>query len=403
MKKLISIACSLLISAIQLFSQERKADYIEAYGLYYSGLFKESITAFNKIESDNKTIDPDDRLVLGISEFKTGNLPDAIKDLQISEENGITEANLWIARINASNKNLKDALFYIERYLKTSKSPDIEIIKKDSLFKFLQDTRAWFDLMQNDWNSENRKITNEADFFAGKNDFENAHKVIESKISNAVSKAELYSYNSSLYNKEGNSRLALNEIDQALKLDPENDSFLKKKAAYLQQLSENSQAVIELNKVIEKNPADFEARFSRAKAALAGGENDLARDDIDIYVKYFNTNDALFLAGQIYYASEKYLEALKFFNRLMKDSKPDPRYFKARGMTYYQSGTYQLASYDLSMSLDLVPGDAETNLFMGLAEYYKGNDNLACYYWKRARDYGELKAIDYLQKYCKGQ
>jgi len=403
MKKLIFISCSLVISAIQLFPQEKTSDHLDAYGWYYAGLYRETITALKKIESDKKTIDPGDRLILGISEFKTGNLSDAAKDLQISEENGIADASLWIARINACNKNSKDAMLYIERYLKTSISPDIEQVKKDSLFKYLQSTKEWFDIMQKDWNSENQKIINEANFYVGKNEFERAHKLIESKITGAVSDAELFSYNSSIYNKESNPRLALNEIDQALKLDPVNAGFQKMKADFLRQLSENAQVVIELSKILDKNPADFEARFARAKAAMAAGKNDVAREDIDICLKYFNTNDALFLAGEIYYASEKYFDALKFFNRLMKDSKPDPRYFKARGMTYYQSATYQLASYDLSMSLDLVPGDAETNLYMGLAEYYKGDNNLACYYWKRARDYGELKAVEYIQKYCKGQ
>jgi tetratricopeptide (TPR) repeat protein len=403
MKKILYIACFLLVPALKMLSQENTSIRVDAYGYYYSGSFREAVVAFNKIESGNKGFSPDDHLILGISEFKLGDFADAFKDLQLASENGITDANLWLARIGASNKNSKDALFYIERYLKISTSPDIELVRKDSLFKFLQSTNEWFDLMQNDWKTENQKSIEEAGFYLDKNNFDKAHQTIAFKIPTATSKVSLYSYNSIIYNKEGNPRLALNEVVEALKLDPENASCLKLKADYLMQLSENSQAVIELNKVIEKNPTDFEARFARSKAAMADGKYDLARDDINIYLKYFNTTDALFLAGQVYYASEKYLDALKFFNRLMKDSQPDPRYFKARGMTYFQSGTYQLAAYDLSMSLDLLPEDAEANLFMGMAEYYKGNDSSACYYWKRARDYGELKAVTYLQKYCKGQ
>jgi tetratricopeptide (TPR) repeat protein len=401
MKKLKLFGYILIVSASQIFAQESSSERIDAYGYYYAGSYNETVSILKKIENDNKSLLPADRLVLGISEFKNGNISSATKNLMISAENGIPEANLWLARISSTDRNSKDALFYIERYLKTSASPDMELIKKDSLFKFLQGTNAWFDLMQNDWNSENQKIIKDADFYVAKNDLGSAHKLVQSKISAAVSKAELYSYSSNLYNREANPRLALNEINEALKIDPENSSFLKMKADYLYQLSENSLAVSELNKVIEKNPEDFDARFARAKSAMAGGNTDLARKDIDLYLKYFNTNDALYLAGQIYYASEKYLDALRYFNRLMKDSKPDPGYFKARGMTYYQTGTYQQASYDLSMSLDLKPGDAETNLYMGLAEYNKGNGNMACYYWKRARDYGELKAIEYLQKNCK--
>ena len=391
----------MFVCILRIFPQEVISERLDAYGYYYSGLYSESVKVFKQIESGSKSLDPNDRLILGISEFKTGNFGDALNNFQTSEASGIALANLWIAKINAVNKNTKDALLYIERYLNTSKSPDLEMVKKDSLFKYFQDTKQWFDLMQNDWSSENQNIIKDAEYYAHNNDFGKAHKIIETRILKTDNKNELYAYNSLIYNLEGNPRMALDAIDQALISDPENNTYLKRKAGYLQQLENYSSAITELNNVIEKNPVDFDARFARARAELLDGKNDLARKDINIYVKYFNSEDALFLAGQIYYASEKYTDALKYYNRLMQNSKPDSRYFKARGMTYYQSGTYKQAAYDLSMSLDLIPGDPETNLYKGLAEYYKGNNSSACYYWKRAHDFGELKALEYIQKYCK--
>jgi tetratricopeptide (TPR) repeat protein len=403
MKKIFHITGFLFVFACGLFSQQNTTERINAYGLYYSGSFHEAIIEFNKIESVSMDLMPADRLILGISEFKIGNFTQALKDLQISSENGITDANLWLARIHATNNNSKDAVFYIERYLKTSALPDIELLREDSLFKDLRNSREWYSLMQTDWVTENQKVIEEAEDFLNNNNFEMAHQVISSKIPIVANKADLFAFNSKIYSREGNPRLALSEIVEALVLDPENTKYLKLKADYLLQLSDNSQALNELSNVIAKDPVDFEARFTRSKAAREAGNFELAIKDINLYLKYFNTDEALYLAGQVYYASEKYFDALRYYNRLIKDSKADAGYFKGRGMTYYQTGTFQLAAYDLSMSLDLKPDDPETNFYLGLAEYYKGNDNHACYYFKRARNLGELKAIEYIQKYCKGQ
>jgi hypothetical protein len=78
MKEKLYIACLIFISAVQLYSQETTSDRIEAYGLYYSGSYGETIALLKKIESNKGPLLPDDRLILGISEFKTGNFVEAL-------------------------------------------------------------------------------------------------------------------------------------------------------------------------------------------------------------------------------------------------------------------------------------------------------------------------------------
>ena len=85
----------------------------------------------------------------------------------------------------------------------------------------------------------------------------------------------------------------------------------------------------------------------------------------------------------------------------MENDTSNAEYFKARGLTYYQTHTYQQAAYDLSMSLDLVPDDQKANYYLGLAQHSLGNEKMACYYMNRARKYGELKAIEFLQENCR--
>jgi tetratricopeptide (TPR) repeat protein len=400
MKKLNQILLLWIAVSSNIFSQYDIADRIDAYGKLQSGAYKEAIRAFTGIDSGNK-LSPKDRLSLGIAQFRIGNLSDARHNFQSSNEAGIAEANIWLARTYALNRNINDAILFIERYLKTSKNPDIAGIQKDSSFRFMHESEKWFDLWQNDWYSENQKIEQEAMFYAGRKKYNIAHKIIESKVIEDISKADLYLCNAHIYLAEENPSLALNEINQAVKLDPSNAFFLKEHAKCNSLLNEYSSALEDLNQAITIDPTDFETRLQRADAAFRAENYEMASNDIELYLNYFSSEEAQFLAGQISFASGDYLNALRYYNRLMKDAKPNASYFKARGLTYYQTGTYSPASSDLSMSLDLEPGDGETNLYLGLAEYYKGNNKAACYYWNRAKYSGELKAIEYIQKYCK--
>lgn len=400
MKILIQILLLLLFGIGNCYSQNTVAERIDAYGKLQSGAYSEAIDIFTEIESGSR-LSPQDRLSLGIAQFYAGYIAEARRNFQKSDEAGIAGANLWLARIYASERNSNDALLFIERYLKTTEDPDINEIQKDSIFRFMHQTDKWFDLWQKDWYSENQKIAQEAMFYAGRKKYNVAHQIVESSIAENKSNAALYLCNAKIYLTEENPTLALNELNQALKLDPANTSYLKERAKCNSLLNEYSSALNDLNQVLAIDPVDFESRIQRANIAFKAENYELAGKDIHLYLQYFTSEGVLFLAGQIASASEDYFNALKYYNQLIMETKPNAAYFKARGMIYYQTGTYAFASTDLSMSLDLEPDNGETNLFMGLAEYYKGNTKAACYYLNRAKNNGELKAIEYLQKYCK--
>jgi Flp pilus assembly protein TadD len=109
----------------------------------------------------------------------------------------------------------------------------------------------------------------------------------------------------------------------------------------------------------------------------------------------------MLLLGRADYEMGNYLSALKVFNKLMETEAPRADYYKARGMTYYKTRIFESAAYDLSMSLDLSPNDPETNLYLGLAEKSRGNNEMACYFLQRAKNFGSIEADNYIKTYCK--
>jgi tetratricopeptide (TPR) repeat protein len=396
----IFLAGLLLLSTIG-YSQKPEDLIIDAFGNYQEGAYKEAIEAFNSILAEKTKDDQKIKLFKGMAEYKLSNYFAAIEDLKLLAQNGnIPEACIWLARSYAAMGDKQNTIFYIQRYLQLANDPFYEKINKDSVFHFLYTTNEWLDLWQKNWLSDAQKAQNDAEYYIGKKDFGQAHQIIENEILKNASNTQLIAFNGEIYEKEGNTELALNEVNKAITLEPENSKILKQRATYLSSLGKFSDAVSDLSNILKTSPEDFDARYLRAGAALNAKQIELAKSDIQLYLKYFTAENSFYLAGQIYYAAGEYLNALKFFNRIMDKKYPDVRYFRARGMTYYQTNSYDLAAYDLSMSLDLEPGNQEANLYLGLAEYYRGNAKSACYYWKRAKELGELKSISYLQKYC---
>jgi len=390
----------LLIIGTIAKSQHSEDARIDAFGKFESGAYNEAVDAFNKLLTENSINDQKIELYRGIAEYKLKNYQAAISDLKASGDKNNSGSDIWLARVYADLNDKQNAIFYIQRYLQKADDPFPEKINKDSAFRFLYRTNEWLDLWQKNWMNDTQKALLDADYYLSGKDFGQAHQIIENEIIKNGTNTQLIAFNSEIYEKEGNLELALNEVNKAITIDPESNELLKLKASYLSSLGKFSDAVIDLNHVVKNCPEDFDARYSRAGAALNAKQIELAKSDIQLYLKYFGTEKTFYLAGQIYYASGEYLNALKYFNRLMDKKYPDVRYYRARGMTYYQTNSFDQAVYDLSMSLDLEPGNAEANLYLGLAQYYNGNAKSACYYWNRAKELGELKSITYLQKYC---
>ena len=373
-------------------------DLLDAFGKYYSGKYTEAIGAFDKLISANRNSSPDFYLYRGISGYRVGFYQQALDDLIAAADLGQIDAYLWMARCFILLDDFSESISRLETYLQLSPSPAVQEIKSDSVFRALHSSDAWYELWQSDWRSASQKAIEEAEYFAGKENYTEAHGIIERAIEQGT--VELFLYNSTLYARENNPELAINELNRALSDFPDDLKLMRKKAEYLVLLMDYREAYELWTRVLARTPEDFHSRYSRAGAAYYSGILADARSDISLFLNYQENENALFLAGNIAYASGQYLDALRHFNRLLEETKGNAQFFKARGMTYYQTRTLNQAAYDLSMSLDLVPDDAEANYFLGLTQDLLGNKRMACYYLTRAKNYGDTRSTEYLQKNC---
>ena len=394
------ILISLLISIAGISVEAQPAeDLYNAYGYFYCGNFSESVTAFNNLIGNSSVKRPSDFLYRGICNYNLELYQEALQDFSVAAESNIYEACLWQARAYIRLRKNNQAIDCIRKFLTISGETEFGKIQNDTVFRELHNLEAWHELWQNQNTSSVQEIIAEADYLAGKQQFEEAHLLLESSIEKDDIRVVLC--NSKIYEKEGNIQLAVNELNRGLKINPDEPELMYHKALYMVTLKKYNEAYTILTELLTSAPEDFPLRLNRAEAAYKAGDLEVAKEDIELYLKYFNNEDARFLAGKIEYASGRYLNALRYFNSLLENNTSSAEYFRARGLTYYQTHTFQQAAYDLSMSLDLEPDDMEANYYLGLTQHSLGNNKMACYYMNRAVKYGELKAIEFLQENCR--
>lgn len=387
---------------MQGYSQSNEDRWIDACGKLESGTYAESNSIFEELAKKNNTWKGRLWLNKGVSEYYLANWTEAEIDFKQAKRNSLIDANLWLARIAIVKQHEHEAINYLGDYLKKGANSDIELILRDSLFIALRQSEAWV-LLEEEHSSTPVILANaDVEFYISRRRFDDALNSIN-RISgqNEVETAELFAMRSQVYFAEMAVQLAINEINQALVLRPSNRNYLELKIDYLLEIDKADAAMILLNELLEEYPEDFSLRKRRIDIAMITSEFELASEDLEIILRYFSNSENLFLSGKIDYELGHYLNAMKTFNVLIEKEPPSADYFKARGMTYFQTRTLDQAAYDLSMSLDLRPDDAETNFFLALTERRRGNISLSCYYMTRALNYGEYRAVEYQDAYCK--
>jgi tetratricopeptide (TPR) repeat protein len=398
--KLINI---LLFLVAVLVSSAQDADELYCRGVasLESGYYEEainSLTSAIKSEPNNPVL----YLKRGEAFYKSDLLDDALNDFQENkrmDEN--TTADLWLSKTYARLGNEEKSLYYLRNHLSSRYHLKEKMIKKDSAFDNLQYSDGWYNLWQEDWYTKEEKIEEEIDYLMKKEMYLDAIAMLDEKISVSEDPYKLYACKAELDTKLGNFKGAVTDWDNAIALERRvPDYYIKRGKAYIE-LGKSKSAIEDFSRVLRQDPANFSTYLERANAYAELKEFDLAIRDVTKYLIYFeNDQKAIALCGNLHYRNENYIEALKYFNRNLKLDNSKAEYFKDRGKTYLKTRTYKYAINDLSMALDLYPYDGETYLFKGIARFESGDKNGACSDWNKARNYGEMKAVEYLLDYC---
>jgi tetratricopeptide (TPR) repeat protein len=403
LNNIIMLAFSLIgvLGTMPVLSQMADEQYMAGCAYYLKGDFSGAVQSYSLAIMHNNA---DEQLYMkrGAAYLKNKDTEKALADF--NEANLINPgiADLWLARAYAISNDQVQAIIYLKKHLNSPFRLPEDSIKKDKLFDNLQVTPEWHSLWQQDWYNPTEKIAAEANYYANRKQYDKALALLDDEMAKSPMDASLTFLRGKINFEQGLYAPAIADLTAALNQDKSIASgYSMRGMAYLK-AGRFKDAIYDFNKALKDEPGDFDLYIWRAEAFAGQKTWSSAIRDVSTYMKYFDEDiQARYRCGEYHYQAGDYINALKYFNQIMKEEPDNSLFFKARGKTYLKTATYRYAISDLAMSLDLNPGDAETWMYLGIAKIKSGDQQNGCSDLERARKMGDAEALQFIVDYCK--
>lgn len=389
----------LVSSGTLLMGQPVDEQYMKGSAFALQGAYKEAVEQFTQViyrNNSNENI----FLKRGAAYMHLNQYDEALKDF--NEANQITPqiADIWIARIYALEGNPEMAVYFLKSHLTSSYRLSEDSIKKDAAFDKIQTTPEWFELWDKEWYSQSENSISEAQRYIKRRQYDKAISLMDEAF-NAKNDYRFLVVRGNAFMGQQNYAAAAGDYSSALNMQKLIPGVYEQRGMAYLKTGRQKEAVNDFSKAIKEDPADFNLYRLRAEA-YAGLENwSSSIRDMQVYLKYFeNDMDAVYICGTYYYENADYINALKCFNRNLKDDPSRADYYKARGKAYYKSSTFRYAANDLSMALDLNPADSEAWMYYGLASIKAGDKESGCSSLNKSKNLGNNEVLQYIIELC---
>ncbi len=180
------------------------------------------------------------------------------------------------------------------------------------------------------------------------------------------------------YGKKGLTMKALEDLNQALELDPAFDRAYNNRGGILASLGKPARAVDDYTRAIKNNPEYAEAYYNRANARTELGQYPQAVDDYSSALKIRPDYASAYNNRGIVYSMTGDLErAMKDYNRAIEIDKNDPVYYNNRAVSHARRNDYEKALSDFSKAIAMDPYNASLYRNRGIIHHRKKEFRLA--------------------------
>ena len=168
---------------------------------------------------------------------------------------------------------------------------------------------------------------------------------------------------------------------------------------YKSQKGNNNSVLEDLNKIIEQQPKNASAYFTRAGIYYEQKNYDLALADINQAIKLNFNNPVFYYArGLIYGQQQKSDLALADLNQTIKLSPYYAVAYNNRGFIYYEQGKVKEAVKDWQKTISIDTTIAEAYLALAVTYYSQGDENKAYKLAEKAfKTDNQLADVSYLK------
>lgn len=176
-----------------------------------------------------------------------------------------------------------------------------------------------------------------------------------------------YKRRATAYSKKGDFLSAIQDLDQAIKLDPDDALAFAGRGDTYDQLGQHDRAIKDFDKAIALSPNNGDIYVNRGIILGEQGEYALAIQDFDKAIKLNPSNGAAFFdRGYAYDALKDYESASKDYERAMALNPQDAKAISHHGHDCERLKRYEEAIKDLNRALTLRP-DAIDFWYRGVA------------------------------------
>lgn len=396
-----SIFILLLLPVLTCAQRMPEENYLQGLAYYQQQKYDSALISFT-ISKGLDEKDPNAWYYSGLCYYQKGNIPQAIRNLQQAEKLKPAMASLMLAKNYARQDNLEKTLEYLDIHLRSIYKEPESTILLDKDLRRLDDRKEWTEFWKNNnYYSAFDETMAEATYMAKTDDYLDAIQVLSDGIKRGFRSSPLFAKRAEIYIEMDNEDLALRDLNDALDNDRRNADLYSLRGNVNYKLKNYRQAVEDYNEALKYAPEKFSVYLQRARALNKTGMYEDAREDMRYYLEYFPEDDeAWFIYGKINNEAGKYLNAMRCLNKALELDNTDSRYYLARGESYYNAKTYKYAGNDLSMALDLDPRNPDAYFLKGLTSVQLGDNEMACFCFEKAYEFGKREAFNYLGKYC---
>ncbi|MFO7790020.1 MAG: tetratricopeptide repeat protein [Bacteroidales bacterium] len=208
---------------------------------------------------------------------------------------------------------------------------------------------------------------------------------------------------SRIYDKSGNTRLALKYAEKAVKARPHSASYNATAAQLYLKGKKHAKALDAIEAAIRYAPWVPDHYPVKAKALIANKKYADATETLENYCRAFSDTEGWYLMAKAKYHQKKYHDVIRWMNKTIASDKSRYKYFVMRADAFRETRSYENAYKDYAMALDINPKLPQVYINYGLARFEAGDTEGACYLWRKALHYKHPDANDYLYRHCPQQ
>ncbi len=338
----------------------------------------------------------------GICNFKLKRYDKALGDFLFVNKRSSGKASLMLAKTEARLNHPELAVKYLRQHLTSYYKQSESDLLLDEDLQLLEKTDSWKNLWrEKEWYSAYDRELQEIEYLMSNRENLEAINRLNELDGTGFKKTIVNQYLAELYLVSGNEKAAMDAINRSIAANGRNTEALKIRIE-LNTLAENfEKAAADCDQLLRQDPVEFEYYLTSGKLLSKTGKYDQALKRVGTYLELFpGSHNAFNTQGEIHFENGQFLDALKSFNKALEEESGNADYFYNRGRTYAATGTYRYAEKDFSMALDLDPLNPETWFEKGIADLELGNEQTACFDFKKAFRYGKYEAKDFIDRLC---